>query len=148
MMNSPGEIVFQCDMFINVPVIANLAAIQEQRQLLIDRQTLRQNRSRYDHHYKVNDWINVKKYDPTKGEERLHGPYQIVETRTNGTVVIDRQTDGYIEETFNIRKIVPHRGPIPENANNSLYNFYHQNLFAIDEITAKVDCIEEWTRLL
>ena len=53
----------------------------------------------------------VTKYDPTKGQERLHGPYPITEVRTNGTVRIKRDNTGYLEETFNIRKLQPYKGP-------------------------------------
>merc|ERR1712072_417497 len=72
---------------------------------------MRHNRKRYDYHYRVNDWVMVTKYDPTKGQERLHGPYPITEVRTNGTVVIKRDNEGYLEETFNIRKLQPYKGP-------------------------------------
>ena len=50
----------------------------------------------------------VKVYDPTKMEEKLHGPYPILELRTNGTVRIQRAP--HVVETFNIRKIVPYKG--------------------------------------
>ena len=36
MQHTPGEIVFQRDMFLDIPVIADLVAIRERRQLLID----------------------------------------------------------------------------------------------------------------
>ena len=95
-------------MFVDVPVIADLEAIRQQRQLLINQNLIRQNRKRFDHHYKVGDLVMIKKYDPKKGDERLHGPYPITETRTNGTVVVYR--DNLIYETYNIRKVEPFRG--------------------------------------
>ena len=52
----------------------------------------------------------IMKYDPTKLDERLHGPYLIVECRTNGTVRVQRDEEGNIVETYNIRKIVPYKG--------------------------------------
>ena len=56
-------------------------------------------------------------YDPKKGDDRLHGPYKIKETRTNGTVVVIRNKEGNVLETYNIRKIKPYTGPpIPVRA--------------------------------
>ena len=63
---------------MDIPVIANPVAIRERRQLLIDEENLRrQNRRRYEHHYKVGDYVHTKVYDPNKGDDRLHGPYKI-----------------------------------------------------------------------
>ena len=50
----------------------------------------------------------VKTYDPVKMEEKLHGPYPILELRTNGTVRIARGP--HIVETFSLWKIVPYKG--------------------------------------
>ena len=54
--------------------------------------------------------IMIKYYDPDKLEPRLHGPYIIVECRTNSTVVVQMDDNGNVYETFNIRKIVPYKG--------------------------------------
>ena len=86
MQHSPGEIVFQRHMLLDIPVIADLVAIRERRQLLIDENLRRQNKKRIDHHYKVGDWVMIKVYNPKKGNDRLHSPYKIHETRTNGTL--------------------------------------------------------------
>ena len=72
-------------MFMDVQVIADLKAIRERRQLRIDKNLRRQNRRRYNHHYRVGDYVQVRVYDPRKGDDRLHGPYKIQETRTNGS---------------------------------------------------------------
>ena len=86
MQISPGTLVFSRDMFIDVPIISNLKDIQDRRQQLIDKNLRRHNKKRYDYHHKVGDLIMIKKYyDPNKLEPRLHGPYIIVECRTNGT---------------------------------------------------------------
>ena len=76
MQHSPGKIVFQRDMLLDIPVIADLVAIRERRQLLIDidENLRRQNEKRIEHHYKVGDWVMIKVYDPKKGDDRIHGP--------------------------------------------------------------------------
>ena len=53
-------------------------------------------------------------------EERLHDPYKILECRMNGTVVIQRE-NAMVQETYNIRKIVPYRGPSIKNQNHTSY---------------------------
>ena len=95
-------------MFIDVPIIADLIVIRNRRQQLNDNNLLRHNRKRYDHHYRLGDMIMAKVHDPTKMQEKLHGPYPIIELRTNGTVRIQRHP--LVVETFNIRKIVSHKG--------------------------------------
>ena len=114
LQHSPGEIVFNRDMFVDVPVMTDLIALRERRQLLIDENLRRHNRKRYDHHYRVNDWVMIKKYNPRKGDDCLHGPYQITEVRTNGTVRIQRDARSEIKETFNICQLVPYKGPPTE----------------------------------
>ena len=51
----------------------------------------------------------IKRYDPTKLQEKLYGPYPIEQVFTNGTVRVKRAE--LIDETYNIRKIVPYKGP-------------------------------------
>ena len=109
-------------MFIDVPVLADLEAIRQRRQALIDSNLAKQNRKRYDYHYKVGDHVYVKKYDPRKSEERMHGPYPILECRTNGTVVLRRLPNGLIDEVYNIRKLVPFKGAV--RSTNTAQNFY------------------------
>ena len=108
MKTSPGALTFRRDMFIDVPIMADLIAIRNNRQQLIDTNLTRHNRKRYDYHYRLGQRIMVKVYDPVKMEEKLHGPYPIMELRTNGTVRIARAP--HVVETFNLRKIVPYKG--------------------------------------
>ena len=96
---------------MDIPVIADLKAIRERRQLLIDKNLRRQNRRRYEYHYRVGDYVYVKVYNPRKEKDRLHGPYKIQETRTNGTVAVVRDEEGNVTKTYNIRKLEPYKGP-------------------------------------
>lgn len=89
---------------------------------------MRHNRKRHDHHYRLNNWVIVTKCDPTKGKERLLGPCPITEVRTNGAVRIKRENARYLEETLNIRKLQPHKGPpvnqINENNDAEVFNLF------------------------
>ena len=64
-------------MLLDIPVIADLVAIRERRQLLIDKNLRRQNEKRIEYHYKVGDYVWIKVYYPSKGDDKLHGPYKI-----------------------------------------------------------------------
>ena len=104
-----GALVYRRDMFVDVPVTADLIAIRQRRQQLVDQNLIRHNRKRYDHHYRIGDPVMIIRYDPTKLQEKLHGPYPIVEIRTNGTVSLQRRPG--ISESYNIRKLRPYKGP-------------------------------------
>ena len=45
----------------------------------------------------------IVQYDPKKLQEKLHGPYPIVEIRMNGTVSLQRRPG--ISKSYNIRKL-------------------------------------------
>mgnify|MGYP003336615714 CR=1 FL=1 len=92
-------------MFVDVPLIANLVAIRNRRQLIIDRNLMQHNRKRYDYHFCVGERVMVvkKDWDKHKMKERLNGPYQILDTRTNRTVRL--QMPGDMIQTVNIRKL-------------------------------------------
>ena len=86
MKTSPGALTFCRDMFVDVPIIADLIAIRNNQQQLIDSNLIRHNHKRYDYHYRLRQRVMMKTYDPVKMQEKLHGPYPILELRTNGTV--------------------------------------------------------------
>ena len=136
MQHTPGEIVFQRDMLLDIPVIADLVAIRNRRQLLIDENLRRQNEKRIEYHYKVGDYVWIKVCDPAKGDDTLHDPYKIQETRTNGTVVVIRNEEGNVLETYNIRKLEPYKGKpivprsriVHQKEGQADYFFIHQQL--------------------
>ena len=108
MKKSPGALTFRQDMFVDVPIIADLIAVRNNRQQLTDFNLIQHNRKQYNYHYRMGQRVVVKTYDPVKMEERLHGPYPILEFRINGTVRIQRGP--HIVETFDLWKIVPYKG--------------------------------------
>ena len=86
MQTSPGEIMFNRDMMVNVPLIANLLAIGNRRQHLVDKNLRRINAKRINHSYNIGNWGKFVEYNPNKLDCRTHGPYPIVRVFTNGTV--------------------------------------------------------------
>ena len=57
--------------------------------------------------YAVGHKVLVKAIDPNKLQPRAHGPYEITQVFTNGTVTIQRTQ--YVKERINIRRIIPFR---------------------------------------
>ena len=146
-------------MLLDIPVIADLVAIRERRQLLIDENLRRANEKRREYHYKVGEYVMIKVYDPTKGEDKLHGPYKIQETRTSDTVVAIRNEEGNVLETYNIRKLQPYKGPpivpsarvVHQGEGQADYFFIHQELikqlsvFLVERsIAGGEECSKPW----
>jgi hypothetical protein len=104
---SPGAFVFQRDMLLDIPLIANMEIIRERRQHLINEQLRRHNAKRISYDYLVNDLILIKVDDPTKMEERNIGPFPITQIHINGTVTIRRRP--HVLQRINVRRIKPYR---------------------------------------
>ena len=102
---SPGALVYQRDMLLDIPIIVDLLQLQNKRQVLIDENLRRQNRKRREWNYAVGQEVLIKAVDPTKLEPRAHGPYTIVQVYTNGTVDVRRNP--HIVERLNNRRIIP-----------------------------------------
>ena len=105
--NSPGALAFGRDMYLDIPLIADIMAIRNNRQLLIDRRLLRENAKRIKHDYAVGDQVWKKMYlgFSDKLLPTYEGPFPIERVYTNGTVNI--RTGPNVVERINIRRIRP-----------------------------------------
>jgi hypothetical protein len=103
---SPGALVFHRDMILDIPIIADLQLLQQQRQALIDRNLMRANRKRISHDYQPGNEVLLLTYKPNKLEPRATGPFTIHSVHTNGTVTVNRNP--YVRERFNIRRLRPY----------------------------------------
>eukprot|EP00957_Ditylum_brightwellii_P162848 12400741-Ditylum_brightwellii.AAC.1 len=74
---SPGAMVYQRDMFINLPVLADLVTIPDCCQEIINKNLHQQNLKRCEWNYAVGQEVLIKTVDPTKLQPRAHGPYTI-----------------------------------------------------------------------
>ena len=94
-------------MFLDIPLIADIIAIQRNRQLLVDKRLLRENAKRIRHDYAVGDQVWKRKYlgFSDKLLPSVEGPYEIVRVHTNGTVTI--QLSDRVQERINIRRVKP-----------------------------------------
>ena len=104
---SPGALVFQRDMILNIPLITDLLHLHERRQIIINDRLRRANLRRRTFDYQPGDEILILTTDPTTLRDRGIGPFTITQVHTNGTVTFQRTP--HIVERINIRRIKPYR---------------------------------------
>jgi hypothetical protein len=94
-------------MFLDIPLLADLRAIQERRQVLIDENLRRLNNRRISHDYQQGERVLLLVPSPRKLEGNYSGPHQIVQVHANGTLSIQRTP--HLIERVNIRQVRPYR---------------------------------------
>ena len=105
--SSPGSLVFNRDMFLNIPFIADWHAITKQREHLVNKNLMHENRKRCRHDYAVDDRVLKKRHNPTILGPPTAGLYRVVQTHVNGTGTIEIRQG--VTERINIRRIIPYR---------------------------------------
>ena len=103
---SPGTIVFQRDMLLPIPIITDLQLLRHRRQVLIDKNNLRENKRRRHHDYAIGDQFLILAFKPNALEERAKGPYTITQVHNNGTVSYGLNEE--VIDRINIRRIKPY----------------------------------------
>ncbi len=105
--NSPGALAFHRDMFLDIPLIADIITLQKNRQALVDKRLLRVNAGRIKHDYAVGDQVWKRNYIglSDKLKHTVVGPYPITRVHCNGTVTI--RLSPHVQERINIRRIRP-----------------------------------------
>ena len=107
MGSSPGNLVFNRDMFLNIPLIADWHATTLKREHLINESLMRENQKRRRYDYAPQQKILQTTWKPRKLGLRTTGPYTILRTHVNGAVTIELQPG--ISERLNIRRIIPYK---------------------------------------
>ena len=87
--SSPGNLVFNRDMFLNIPLIADWYSITLRREHLIIENLIRENQKRRRYDYLPQQCILKKRWKPRKLDERTSGPYRVLQTHIKGTVTIE-----------------------------------------------------------
>ena len=105
--SSPGALVFNRDMFLNIPLMADWHAITTKREHVINENLRRMNKKRRRHDYIVGQKVFKLLIDPTKLGERTMGPYKIDRVHVNGTLTIELRPG--VLERISIRRIMPFR---------------------------------------
>jgi hypothetical protein len=103
---SPGALVFHRDMTLDVPVIADLHLLQQQRQALIDKNLLRANRRRVLHDCQPTDKVSLLTHEPDKLDPQAAGPCTVHSVHANGTVTVNRNPS--VREGHDTRRPRPH----------------------------------------
>jgi transposase InsO family protein len=102
---TPAQLVFGRDAILNTKFEANWAMIKDRKQKLIDLNNQRENRSRINYNYKVEDKVLYKNKTTAKfGEDPWQGPFVVKRINDNGTVWLKM---GKVLDTVNIRNIKP-----------------------------------------
>jgi len=104
---SPGNSVFNRDMFLNIPLIADWHAISLKREHLIHENLLRENQKRRRYDYVPQQRVLKKRWKPHKLDERSSGPYRVLQTHVNGTVTIELRPG--VSERLNIRRVISYK---------------------------------------
>jgi hypothetical protein len=99
--SSPGNLVFNRDMFLNIPLIADWHAITQRQEHLIHENLMRENQKRRGHDFAPQQLVLKKKWKPKKMAKTTSGLYNIVQVHVNGTVTIQLRPG--LTERINIR---------------------------------------------
>jgi hypothetical protein len=104
---TPGGIVFNRDMFLNIPLLTDFHLLQTRRQIVIDDNLRRSNQKRRRHDYLPGDECLILDHTSTKKLDiKYIGPFPIVQAHTNGTVTIQRTP--HVTDRLNIGQIKPY----------------------------------------
>ena len=106
---SPGALAFHRDMFLDVPLVVDLMAIRERRQLAVDANLRRVNAKRTSYDYQVGQKVLKKRHEWSKLGEKWDGPFSIERVHVNGNITIAIR-DG-VTERLNIRRVKPYHEP-------------------------------------
>ena len=104
---SPGALVFQKDMILNIPLITDMLQLHDQRKIIIDEPLRRANLHYRTFDYQPGDQILILTNNTTTLQDRGIGPLTITQDHTNGTIAF--QCTPHIVERINIRRIKPYR---------------------------------------
>ena len=104
---TPMQLVFGRDAILPIRHVADWKYIHSRKQSSINKNNLKENKSRKPYDYKVGQKVLLKNAQSTKfGTDTYGGPYTIIAVHAdNGTVEMEK---GKVIDTFNIRNIVPY----------------------------------------
>jgi hypothetical protein len=105
--SSPGNLLFNRDMFLNIHLIADWHAINQRREHLIHENLMQENQKRRGYDYALQQMVLKKTWKPKKLGKRTSGPYKIVQVHVNGTVTIQLRPG--LTERFNMSQIMQYK---------------------------------------
>ncbi len=102
--SSPVSLSFNRDMFLNIPLNPGWHAIKQRREHPINENLIRENQKQHHCNYVPQQLVLKKKWKPRKLGERTSGPYRVLQTHVNGTLMIELRPG--ISERLNIRRVI------------------------------------------
>ncbi len=105
--SSPGNLVFNRDMFLNIPPIADWHAITQKCEHLINENLMHENRMQKCYDYVPNQKVLKKRHKTPKLGQKTSGPYKILQTHVNGTLAFELKPE--ISERINIRRVISYK---------------------------------------
>ncbi len=105
--SSPGSLVINRDMFLNISLIADWHPITQKCEHLINENLMRENRQQKRYNYVPNQKVLKKRHKTCEFGQKTSGPYKIVQTHMNGTVKIELKPG--ISEKIIIRRVIPYK---------------------------------------
>jgi len=103
----PAFIVFNGDMLLDIPSIADFEVLRLRQQALIQRNLIKSNKGRVSHDYQPNNEVLKLTCRPHKLEPRGTCPFRIEKVHTNGAIAI--RVKPFVTERLNIRRVRPHK---------------------------------------
>jgi hypothetical protein len=107
--SSPRSLVFNRDMLLNNPLIADWHTITQSQEHLINENLIRENQKCCQYNYPPQQRVLKKKWKPCKLGKRTSGPYRVLHTHVNGTLTIELRPG--VSERLNIRRVIPYKEP-------------------------------------
>jgi hypothetical protein len=105
--SSPGNLVFNRDMSLNIPFIVDWHAITQKREQLINENPMRENCKQTCYDYVPNQKVLIKRHKTRKLGQKTSGPYKIMQTHVNRTLTGELKPG--TSERLNIRRVIPYK---------------------------------------
>ncbi len=105
--SSPGNLVFNRDMFLNTPLITYWHAIAQKREHLINEHLMRENCKQKRYNYVPTQKVQKKIHKTCKLGLKTSGSYKILQTHVNRTLTVESKPG--ISERLNMRRVIPYK---------------------------------------
>ena len=102
--SSPGDLVFNRDMFLNIPLIADWHAITQKREHLINENLMSENCKHKRYNYVPNQKVLKKRHITCKLGQKTSGSYKRLQTHVNRSVTVELKPR--ISERLTVRRVI------------------------------------------
>ena len=106
-MDTLGQLVFCCDMFMPIEATINWNSIREHKEAAIRKSNEQENSKRIHCQFEKGDWLTIQKPDILRklSVPRL-GPYKVLKHHMNGDITYRKEP--FVDNKVNIRQPYPY----------------------------------------